>query len=417
MRSPFFPKSLSEKIYCSLDIGATSLKASLIRGNEDNVFEILGVCEHKIFGFKDAFVTDLTEFSECINRVIEGLSEKTDTKIQDIQVGISGQLIEMRKSSALIPLVDRGTKVIMSRDIKKIQEHARLLGLKMDEEILHEIVQSYQADDVNLGLNPLGLYARKLGVQSLLIVANENKIRNIIKAINQVGYDIDNIFYSSYASSEIVLSEKEKTDGCVLLDIGTNVTTVFIFRQKTLKYFGNIDIGGNHFTQGIADALNIPFDLAEQIKWTHADVTESAQRLSEEVLIKRDSVYMPIKRSVLYDAMENYLDVLINGITYIIQESGYSHQLNCGMVAVGGGSLLNGLMERISQANNTPVKLGNLKLKAQENFANSMLYAPVVGVGVYGYKKALKQSFFGRSRNGWKKDISNKLMELYQEYF
>ncbi len=417
MKSNFLKKFRHERFFCSLDIGASSLKASLIKAKDPFTHEILGVCENKIFGFKDAFVTDLAEFSECINGIINQIAKQTGIKIQDLQIGISSQLIEMRTSSAIIPLIDKGSKVIISRDIKKINEHARLLGVKMDEEILHEIIQSYQADDVNLGANPLGLYGRKLGVQILLIIANVNKIRNIIKAVNQVGYDIDNICYSSYAASEVVLSEQEKTDGCVLIDIGTNFTSVFIFRQKTLKFFGHIEIGGYHFTKSIAEELNIPFDLAEQIKKTHADVLSSPQRLEEDILIKRESAYLPLKRGTLYNTMEKHTHMLTSRITSIIGESGYGDLINCGITVVGGGAALNGLIERIAQATNTTVKLGNIHIQAQENFGNGLLYSPVVGVAVCGYKKSIKDNLFYSAHNGWKKDILNKMMEIYQEYF
>jgi cell division protein FtsA len=413
----FWKRSRKDKVLCSLDIGASSLKASLLKAQGENAFEVLGVCEMPIYGFKEAFVTDLAEFSESINRIIDRLSEKSHVRIQDLQIGISSPLVEMRESAAMIPLLDRGSKVIMSRDIKKVNEHARLLGLKMDEEILHEIVQAYQADDVSLGLNPVGLYGRKLGVQTLLMLTNVNKIRNIMKAINQIGYDIDNLFYSSYASSVIVLNDKEKNDGCVLVDIGTYTTSVFVFRQKTLKHSGNIPMGGHFFTQGIAEALNIPYALAEQIKRNHAEVIKSPERLEEDVLIKRESAYMPIKRSVLYNAMENSLEILLNGITDIIKASGYREQINCGITVVGGGALLNGLMERIAQSNNTTVKLGHLQIKTQEKFINSMVYAPAVGIAICGYQKNHRQKLFPVSSNGWKKDLMNKMMELYQEYF
>jgi len=239
-----FGKFIYEKLYCGLDIGSHSIKASLIKVQGSNPLEIIGVCENKTYGFKDAFVTDLAEFSECINNTINDLVKKTGVKVKGIQLGINGQLIEICKTSAVIPLIDKGSKVIGARHIKIVNEHARLLGVKMDDEILHEILQCYQVDDVNLSSNPLGLYGSKLGVHALMIIVNNSPIRNVIKAVNQAGYDIDNIFYSSYVASKIVLSQREKMDGCVLIDIGTKVTTVFIFQQKTLKYFGRISLGG-----------------------------------------------------------------------------------------------------------------------------------------------------------------------------
>ena len=222
------PRNLNDKVFCGLDIGSQKLKVGLVKV-KDSQCEILGAFEHPIYGFKESAVSDLNEFSECINHVLTELSEKTGIRTKELQIGIDGSLIDVRTSSTAIPLVDRGNKVIAEKDLKKLNKQARLLGVKMEEEVLHEMPQMYQVDDMNSATNPVGLYGRKLAVESLMIVSNNDRIKNILKSVNHAGYDVSNLFFGSYVSSDLVLTDKERKQGCVLIDIGSKVTSVMIF--------------------------------------------------------------------------------------------------------------------------------------------------------------------------------------------
>ena len=132
-----------DKIYCGLDIGNHSLKASLVRVKAPNRYELLEALEAPTRGFKKSYVSDLGEFSESIHRVLKELTRKSAGKFKGVHLGLGGHTVEMRYSKALIPLVDKASKVITTGDLKKVNKQSRLLGIKMDEEILHDFPQQY----------------------------------------------------------------------------------------------------------------------------------------------------------------------------------------------------------------------------------------------------------------------------------
>ena len=219
-----FRKMIGERVYCGLDIGSQRIKVGIIKVTDAKLMELLGVYETKTYGFQDASVSDLGDLSECIHQTIQQLIQKTGVKFKEVNLGFGGELVDVREISAMIPLLDRGSKVISGRDVQRVNKQARSLGMKIEEEVLHDLPQFYKVDDADSAINPIGLYGRKLGVQSLMIYANMNRIRNITKAVHQAGYDVMNIFFSSYASSEVILNENEKKDGSLLIDIGSKST-------------------------------------------------------------------------------------------------------------------------------------------------------------------------------------------------
>ena len=412
-----FNKLITEKYYCGVDIGTQKIKAGILKIKDPTDMELIGAYEHKTRGFKDNAVSDLAEFSECIHHTIHELTKKAGVKFRQVQLGLGGAMIETRQTDTVISLIDRGNKVITRRDIKKLNNNARLLGVKIDEEILHDLPQYYKVDDVNFALNPAGLYGHKLGVYSLIIIVNGNRIRDIIKAVHQAGYDVANVFFSSYATSEVILCNMEKKDGCVLVDIGAQHTTVLIFLDGILRFLEKINIGGDNFTRHIADQINLPFDLAEEIKKSYAMASGFDEHKDEEILVKRENSYAPIKRGIICQAIKPEMEELIERIRTAVARSELKGRINNGMTITGGGSLLPGCIERIGQAMNMPVKLGQVNLPLRKNLNHTALFSSVVGLAQSGFKKTFRYSISSNGYSHWAKHFVSRVKDLYQEYF
>ena len=410
-------KMINEKYYCGVDIGARTIKAGVMKIKDAMDAKLIGVYEHKTYGFKDNAVSDLDEFSECIRYTIAELTKKTGVKIREVQVGLGGAMIEARQTNTVIPLIDKGSKVITQRDIKKANNNARLLGVQIEEEILHDLAQNYRIDDMNSALNPIGLYGRKLGVETLMIVINENRIRNITKAVHQAGCEVTNVFFSSYASSGVILSDIERKEGCVLVDIGSQYTSILVFKNSVLQFLKGINIGGNNFTNNIADQIDLPFDLAEEIKKSYAIVSGSDQHGEEEILVKKEDAYVPIKRGVICQSIKSEVDELVGYIRTIVANSGLQDQINGGVTVIGGGALLPGLIERIGQDMEVPVKLGQMNISVHKTLSHTALFSSVVGLAQSGFKKSFRYSLSSNGHQHWTKHFTNRVKELYQEYF
>lgn len=411
-------KFMTEKHFVGIDIGAQGIKAGMIRLDESNQPQLLGVFEVKTTGFRKGSVSDINELTECVHATITGLSQKTGIKVKEVILGIDGNLIEKRFSSAIIPLTDRGNKVVTTQDIKKVHYQARLLGMNMEEVVIHDFPQYYKVDDVNMALNPAGLYARKLEVRSLLLVAKNTLIKNLTKAINQAGFDVMELSLSSIASADVALNAQQKRDGVVLVDIGSGVTDIVIFKDGLLRYLENIPLGGENVTRAIAEKLDLAFDLAEDIKQSYAVATGVESNNEEEILVKRDDGYVPIKKEIIMQAVEPVVDDCVRLILDSIKRSGFYDQINVGMLMVGGGALLPGLIERIEKSSNLPAKMGRVSLTL-DKIHHAAKFASAIGLAQIGVTKS--NSFAANSNNGhpanWRAFVANRVKELYQEYF
>lgn len=401
------------KYFCGLDIGVHGIKASLIKVQDEKNLELLGVQETRSTGFRGASVTDLTELAECISRTVNSLSQKFGVKVQTVHLGISSELVTVRRSSAVIPLIDAGSKIIGRADIKKVDQQARLLGTGLEEEVIHSFPQFYKVDDSNVAVNALGLYGRKLESDLLLLLANSSRLRNVVKAVHQAGFEVSHVSLSSFAASEVAMDKALKNQGCVLVDIGANMTSALFFKGGMLGDIQSIPWGGHYLTQGLAERLSLAIDLAEDIKKTHAVASANAAKDgSGEILIKREKDYLPIRREAVCEAVNWEVENLLTHLETVIKGSPLFHELNSGVVMIGGGSLLPGLMERIEGRLNMPVTMGTTK-----GLNNAALFAASIGLAQMSYVKNVGETVDLKTPGELKTKFFDRIKEMCQEYF
>jgi len=407
-------KMAQTQYFCGLDLGTHTMKASIVCAKDEENLDLLGVYETRSVGFKEASISDITELADCIQRTVQGVMQKTGIKINAVQLGLSGSYLTTRRTSAVIPLIDSGTKVISKFDLRKVDAQAKLLGVNLEEEIIHDFPQWYKIDDINTSINPTGLIGRKIECSLLLLTANSLRVRNLTKAVHQAGFEVNSVAFGGYAASDVAVDKADKALGCALVDIGANITSLIFFKNGIVGDVQFIPWGGNYVTQSIAERLSLTIDLAEEIKKTHAVASQTnPQELSGEILVKREKGYIPIRRESVCEAVNWEIENFLTHLETVVKGSYLYHHLNKGIVIVGGGSLLSGAIERIEERINTTVRMG----AATPGLNNSAMYAASIGLGRMHYLKKKEESIGIKTPLNFKDKIVSSVKELCQEYF
>jgi len=405
-------------VYCGLDLGAYRLKACLMRIARDRPPEMIGVSQVAARGIGKSSVSDLRDLSDGISRILSGLTEKSKIKFKEVHVGLGGHFIQHRKTHAIIPLADKGNKVITTFDIKKIDHQACLLGINLDEKLIHDFPVQYVVDGFNMAVNPLGLHGRKLEANILIAVAQSSLISNVYKAVQQAGFDIKSIAFASLRAADACLNDEEKKQGCIFVDVGAEATSVLIFKEGMLKNFGVLSLGGNQLTEEITRALNLPFDLAEDIKRSYAMVLPSDDNtaVKGEILVKRDTGYVTIDRQSVCQVATPWAVALADKIHQLVRHSDLEHHLCAGIFVAGGGALLTGLLECMEKKFSLPTKVAKIRFEAKQ-LNNPAIYAGCIGLASQMPAEGLPVLFSPRHQGSLAQKVTYRLKELYQEYF
>ena len=368
-------------------------------------------------GIFKGVVNDLAALSDSVQQLFKKMEARCNIKATKVALSINGNYINARNSLAAMALSERGTRSITRRDIDRLNLQARTLGLELDENLLHEFPQGYSIDQHNMTLNPLGLHGRKFEGNLLLICAKGGYIENITKAVEQAGVDVVHIVFSAVAASEAVLSPEEKQKGSILIDIGDALTTVLIFKDGVVRKTSVLSFGGKNISEIISNYCKISLELADEIKESSIEISREIPE-NEEIMIKTEDGYRPIRKKELIAIIQPELDKFIAMLKSVIFESGAGGIAGVKVIVTGGLSLLEGLLEKMEYDLGLPVKMGIAKGPLDIPTSKSPAYASAIGLLYLRRDDYQKDATLLRSqgRNKLAK-VLDYITNLYQDYF
>ncbi len=106
-----------------------------------------------------------------------------------------------------------------------------------------------------------------------------NDFQTAIKAAGQVGDHIVPGFVGAVNAFEMALPEIFKNESVALVDIGFKHTSICVLDCGEIALMRVVNIGGDHFTAGLAEMMTISYAEAENIKVGMAPEVQSALEL------------------------------------------------------------------------------------------------------------------------------------------
>ncbi|MFA6216323.1 MAG: cell division protein FtsA [Candidatus Omnitrophota bacterium] len=411
---------------CAVDIGNSKISAAVVVVKKKRVVDVF--CDTVASqAVKNGAIVDSVALVSGVSSLLKNLKVKSGIAIKYIYVNLSGKEVITRHSRAILPLIERGNKVITNSDIQKVKEQAVILGSNLDEEIIHEIPYSYNIDSKSNCLNPLGLYSHKLEIDLYLICARLSALQSFTHAVNQAGYEIKDLFFSGLATSAAVFSPEDNHGMTVFCDVGSDITELLFFQDDALKIIEILPVGGNDFTLELARELKISFDFAEEIKITHGVIDERPETSQDkEILIKKDTVYNPIKLKMVTDCLtakaKSFCQSLLGTIEKHMPCTGVDRVVVCGRAFQQEG-----LLEMLEKVLGVPTRLGRIvnpdlaaAIHKQGNLSGQKYLSYLAALGIICFtqreSKPLALPAIQPSRNPFLKTI-NKIKDIYQEYF
>ena len=417
---------MAKNYICGLDIGTSKIAACVVEVRKGKAVDVFFESQESL-GVKKGSVVDSIELVECVGKVLKALKAKSGINIKAVHANIAGQDVATKHSRAIIPLAERGNKVITSADIKNVIHQAFILGSIIEDEVIHQIPYSYTVDNKTGITNPLGLYGHKLEVDLYLICAKLSNVQTIIYAVNQAGYDVKEIFLSGLATSEVIFDEELKKGNNILCDIGSDITELIFFKDGILKDIKMLFMGGSDLTRALQDGLNIPFELAKDIKISSGTVDESGVLdENKQILVKKDNEYQSIKKKQVWDILNTQTKSMCFSLKDAVEKTVALNEINH-FVFTGRTILQEGFLEMLETNTGIPLEFARIRDPQVAPLINKnsalsgrkyLTYATALGLAckeLYGYEP--KTLTIQKSSHNPVFKAVNKLKEIYQEYF
>ncbi|MBX4215547.1 pilus assembly protein PilM, partial [Candidatus Parcubacteria bacterium] len=269
-------------------------------------------------------------------------------------------------------------------DVKKaIDESEAALETMGNRHILHAVPIKWKLDGKEVWGDPRGLKGLKLEVKTLFVTCLEKHLQDLIDTIEEAGVEVTDVVAAPIAASLVSLSKRQKTAGCVLVNIGAETVSMVVYENDTPVFLHVFPIGGTDITHDIALGLKIPLEEAEGIKTGDVHPGNYPRKKLDEIIEAR--------LIDIFELVENYL-----------KKIGRNGLLPAGIVLTGGSAELSVVESLAKETLRLPSRLTTPDL-VQNSKGKIKEAAWAVCYGLLMLSDSLSQEEEGLFRGSWKR--------------
>lgn len=402
------------RLVAGLDVGTT--KTCVVVGEvTDAGVDIIGIGSHPSQGLRKGVVVNIESTVNAIKRAVEEAEHMSGCEISSVYAGVAGGHIQGQNSLGIVAVKGRE---VDEEDVQRAIDAAKAIAIPLDREILHILPQNFIVDDQDGVKIPVGMSGVRLEAKVHIVTGAVTSIQNIIKSVNRVGLDINDVILQQLATSEAVLSDDEKDLGVALIDIGGGTTDIAVFANGSIQHTAVLPVGGSYLSNDIATGLRTPAAEAEKLKIKFG--CAYGPMISRDETIEVSSVGgrepREVSRQILCRIVEARMEEILSMAHKEIVRSGYDDLLAAGIVLTGGTAIMDGVVELTEKIFHMPVRRGcPVNIGGLTDIVNSPMYSAAVGLVLYGCKN-LEDRFIRGDRSSSDRFVK-KIKKWFTEFF
>ena len=375
-----------DETIASIDVGTTKVCTLVGETSELGGMRIVGVGVSPSRGLRKGIVVNATEAAEAIVASVERAERISGYHITQAYVGIAGAHIASLNSRGVVG-IPHGSRGITDEDVARALDASQAISIPEHHEVLHIIPRGFLIDGQEGVSDPRGMYGARLEVEAHIVTGSTLSVQNLVKCINSLNIDVDQLVLAPLAAGEAVLTDTERAMGVALADIGGGTTDIAIFIEGSVWHTAILPVGGHHLTNDVAICLRTPFDEAEGLKRKYGHACPDQVSADEELDIAAfgEEAYQKITRRQLAQVLHARAHEIATLVLQEIKRSGYDGLLPAGVVLCGGASELTGICDVFRDVIGLPVRVGRPHdLQGLVDLLTGPAYATSVGLLLWG---------------------------------
>lgn len=360
----------------------------------EKTINIIGVSSVESRGIRKGQIVNIEEAVDATISSVEAAERMAGYNLDRAYISLGGGHIASQNSHGVVAISDPDNE-IKDSDVERVVEAASAISLPSSREIIHILPREFVVDGESGVRDPVGMSGVRLEVQTHLITASGAAIKNLGKALNEVGVNVVEFVFSGLASGESVLTRTEKELGCVLVDIGGGTTSIAVYTEGSLIYSSVLPIGADNVTNDLAIGLRVSLESAEEIKLALSKYKKRGKRTAK----RSDSNHFDLTSFGINDARRVSKKTLVEGIirprlnevfTMVrlqLEKEELSTMIPSGVVITGGGAETIGVIDSAKRMMSLPARVGKPKgVGGLVDDIISPVYAVPVGLILYAVR-------------------------------
>ncbi|MFA5773207.1 MAG: cell division protein FtsA [Candidatus Paceibacterota bacterium] len=337
-----------------IDIGTQSTKVVVMgfdKNKNEPIILTTGTSETK--GMRFDYITNVDAVAESIKKAVKQAENILGIKIRRAYVSIGGISLSSTVSTGSV-IISKADQEITNLDVAKVIANSEENLDILNKKIIHTIPIGYKLDGKDIYARPEGLRGIKLEVKTLFITCLKQNVEDLITAFSLAKINIEEIIASPLVTGNILLSNKQKIAGCVLVDIGAETVSTAVFENNLPISVLVFPIGSMDITKDIALGLRISLEEAESIKLGSVTGGDYSKKKVDEIVEAR---------------LNDMFELVGNNLKRLKR----NELLPAGIIITGGGSAINNIEGIARMQLKLPARVGpadyslNNKFKIRDN--------------------------------------------------
>lgn len=350
---------ISNKQFVAIDLGSSRISAMAGEMLENGALKILSVESKKSDDVKSGIVEQHTgaafKVSE-LKRCLQNSSKIPEISLVSVSVGAKTMRVESASVSRFVgkPNVITDTLLVEMSD----ECERKRMSRNDSVEIFDIIPASYFIDGKRMD-EPSGENASQIIGNYNLVTGSSNIKIQRDRCFEKTGLVLEYTPLEVQALSTVLMEDKDREDGCALINFGASSTTLAIYADGILQKLTVVPLGSRNITKDI-EQLGISEDNAERLKVLTGVALESM--VTDPIYVQIPSVQdqsTPVRISTKFLAtiIEARLEEIMQPIFDEIEK--ISFPLNAGIIISGGGSKLTNLIDFIVEKTGIYTRFGD----------------------------------------------------------
>ena len=358
------------KIVSGIELGSSKIATIIAQVNFDEVtgekaVNLVGVSSVESRGIKKGQIVDIEEAVEATIASVEAAERMAGYNLDNAYIALGGAHMASQNSQGIVAVSDPGGEINYD-DVDRVIEAASAVSLPSSRELIHVLPREFIVDGEEGVRDPVGMSGVRLEVQTHLITASGAAVKNLKKAVGEVGIKVNELIYSGLAAAESVLTKTEKELGCVLIDVGGGTTSIAVFVDGALSYSGVLPIGAKNVSNDLAIGLRVSLESAEKIKLALSiDDKKNKKAKDQSVSDEFDLESLGIgeikrvsKKTLTEGIIKPRLNEIFSMVKIALDREGLSARVPAGAILTGGGAETVGAVEAAKRMLSLPIRIG-----------------------------------------------------------
>ncbi len=337
---------MSEKYIIAIEPSSSKIRGALGVVDASGTLTVKSIVEERLVdAIEYGRVRNVGAASVAIRNILNQLEDMLpNRRITGVHVALGG------RSMGLVPkAITRRLPqdAVVTLDNLRDMAHEAYETILPERDVVTTTVREVRVDGRPVS-KAVGTFGRQIDAVFNLINLRNHFKRNLSQVIEtQLHLKARSYIVRQLAQAAMVLKDRQRELGCMLVDFGAETTTVSIYKDSVLVYLASLPMGSRNITKDIM-SLNYLEKMAEKMKCNGAD---ALMAVTEDGEIPADAQLNNLVAARVGEIIANIINqVSLAGLT--------PEQLPEGIVLVGGGSRLRGFAQRLEEESGMRVYQG-----------------------------------------------------------